>query len=125
MPKTRPTGFHPGKQTAVELNEPLSKRRDAVPPCRYRRGFAGFWVCRALDGIAVVTGTDCRACPIPGTVRRVNCIFLWARLKLVPEARAVWTCGATNDRVDPDSRDDCAGCTQAHNRIPRPGAFGG
>ncbi len=80
------------------------------PPCRYRKELAGFHVCQATNRMAVVTGTDCGKCPVPGTLERIACIFLRAEMRLAPRQRVRWICGATDETINPDDRSDCGGC---------------
>lgn len=89
----------------------LRSKPDAITPaCHYRKELAGFYVCRAASNMAVVTGTDCGACAVPETVERVDCILLRASVTFAPEPHVAWTCRATDDWVEPDSRSDCLGC---------------
>ncbi|MFW5868575.1 MAG: hypothetical protein ACOCX2_12200 [Armatimonadota bacterium] len=91
------------------ITTPLASE-DLSPPCRYRREFAGFRVCRATSHVSVVTGKDCEKCPVPDTLERVDCFLLRANVTFVATPQVRWTCGATEDLVDPDDPDDCDAC---------------
>ncbi|MFO8082630.1 MAG: hypothetical protein R6V07_20340 [Armatimonadota bacterium] len=80
------------------------------PRCRYRRELAGFYVCRATNHVAIVTGTDCGKCPVPETLKKVDCFFLQANVKLAPTLTVEWRCGATDDLVDTESPSGCLDC---------------
>lgn len=85
-------------------------------PCRYRKEFAGFQVCQATMRVAIVTGRDCGRCPVPDTLERVDCFFLRARVNLAPAPEVTWTCGATDDIVEPDDPSDCDECLRDARR---------
>ncbi len=81
--------------------------------CRYRVELAGFFVCRAVDAIAIATDRDCSTCPVPETLEEKDCILLRATVTLAPRVQIDWTCGATEDTVDPHASSGCVGCGTA------------
>lgn len=94
-------GDHVGGQATV----------DAISTsCRYRKELAGFYVCQATNHVAIVTSRDCEKCPVPETLKKVDCFFLQARVKLAPTLRVEWRCGATDDLVDTEARSGCLDC---------------
>lgn len=60
--------------------------------------------------MAIVTGTDCGGCLVPGTLERIACVFLRAEMRLAPEQQVRWICGATDDRINPGDASACEGC---------------
>ncbi|MGI5816581.1 MAG: hypothetical protein ACOX9R_00615 [Armatimonadota bacterium] len=102
---------HRGRN-AGDFGHAVMRSDEITPPCRYRKELAGFHVCRAASGVAVVTATDCRRCRVPEALDRTGCMMLRASVTLVPELTVEWCCGATEDAVDPDSPNDCSECVR-------------
>lgn len=109
---------HPGADATLPATS------DGIsPPCRYRKEFAGFHVCRATMHVAIVTARDCGRCPVPETLERVDCFFLRAQVTLAPSPQVTWTCGATDDIIELDDQFGCAGClTDGHAGAMAPDA---